>query len=586
MLDYATIKAVNPALALHYRSLRRARKAEAKAATIAVTPVSLVIGNCALRSDGDRVRWTAYVRPMADDASIQSVTFDLHPTFAKPTIVIASAPFEINVSHNCVSSAMRAKRAVYSFLLPPSPPPTHLVQRNGWGTFTIGITVLDVHGGSHAFSHELSFDTTAPTERVVTFAPAAAAAVAPVTTPVTSSTHRTWSGISEHLMHGRAAVGLGFEPPNLVTFCEDEARPGYTSMSAHEYSDNPVVLREKVKLLAAMIKRSKRCTAYTGAGISTASGIDDYASKSKASAATGTSAAKSGMRAKKKKGGLDASPTFAHFTLVELFRAGHLRHWVQQNHDGLPQKAGLPQEAINEIHGAWFDPSNPVVPMSGHLRTDLCEDLETHVEHADLVLAMGTSLCGMNADRVVEGAARRCIDDGAGEGSVIVGFQRTAMDNLASLRIYARIDEVMLLLAMEMELPTPGRHVAAPVIPINSRIPGATSGKLCVHKFLVPYDRTTGALLSPAKAAIKANWMVWNLSQGTAIKLTDGPGKGFVGKIRVAPTSRECAYCTEFPSTREGSKQFGRGRCIYAMGDWWIHAACAGTVPSLPVVNV
>ena len=47
------------------------------------------------------------------------------------------------------------------------------------------------------------------------------------------------------------------------------------------------------------------------------------------------------------------------------------RHWVQQNHDGLPQKAGYPQQHLNEIHGAWFDPSNPVVPMSGTLREDL-----------------------------------------------------------------------------------------------------------------------------------------------------------------------------------------------------------------------
>lgn len=42
--------------------------------------------------------------------------------------------------------------------------------------------------------------------------------------------------------------------------------------------------------------------------------------------------------------------------LVALSRAGYLKHWVQQNHDGLPQKAGYPQEHINEIHGAWFDP--------------------------------------------------------------------------------------------------------------------------------------------------------------------------------------------------------------------------------------
>ena len=40
-------------------------------------------------------------------------------------------------------------------------------------------------------------------------------------------------------------------------------------------------------------------------------------------------------------------------------REGLLHGWVQQNHDGLPQKAGFPQERINEIHGSWYDPGNP-----------------------------------------------------------------------------------------------------------------------------------------------------------------------------------------------------------------------------------
>ena len=32
-----------------------------------------------------------------------------------------------------------------------------------------------------------------------------------------------------------------------------------------------------------------------------------------------------------------------------------LHRLVQQNHDGLPQKAGVQQELMNEIHGSWFD---------------------------------------------------------------------------------------------------------------------------------------------------------------------------------------------------------------------------------------
>jgi hypothetical protein len=63
---------------------------------------------------------------------------------------------------------------------------------------------------------------------------------------------------------------------------------------------------------------------------------------------------------------------------------------VQQNHDGLPQKAGYPQADLNEIHGAWFDPSNPVVKMTGFLREDLVQWLEREQELADLVLCLGT----------------------------------------------------------------------------------------------------------------------------------------------------------------------------------------------------
>ena len=45
-----------------------------------------------------------------------------------------------------------------------------------------------------------------------------------------------------------------------------------------EYFDSPEELEEKVQLLAEMIIMSKHMVAFTGAGISTASGIPDYRS--------------------------------------------------------------------------------------------------------------------------------------------------------------------------------------------------------------------------------------------------------------------------------------------------------------------
>ena len=107
-----------------------------------------------------------------------------------------------------------------------------------------------------------------------------------------------------------------------------------------------------------------------------------------------------------------AQPTLGHRVLAALGNAGHIHRVVQQNHDGLPQKAGMPQQLVNEIHGAIHDPSNPVVPMSGNLRSDLFADLLDCEARADLTIAVGTSLCGMNSERVSRrrgkgGAARR-----------------------------------------------------------------------------------------------------------------------------------------------------------------------------------
>ena len=76
-------------------------------------------------------------------------------------------------------------------------------------------------------------------------------------------------------------------------------------------------------------------------------------------------------------------------------------------HTSRPLVSLLRADKINEIHGAWFDPSNPVVPMNGSLRDDLMDWLLVEEQKADLVLTMGTSLCGMNADRVVRTSSEK-----------------------------------------------------------------------------------------------------------------------------------------------------------------------------------
>ena len=79
-------------------------------------------------------------------------------------------------------------------------------------------------------------------------------------------------------MHGLLAPA-GCKTPNCIASCEEEARPGYESVEASEYLDDRATLKIKVARLAKMIRASKKCVFYTGAGISTASGTPDYASK-------------------------------------------------------------------------------------------------------------------------------------------------------------------------------------------------------------------------------------------------------------------------------------------------------------------
>ena len=105
------------------------------------------------------------------------------------------------------------------------------------------------------------------------------------------------------------------------------------------------MLQAKVDTLARLMEASQHCLIYSGAGISTNSGISDYATR------TGTGSSTS--QRPKLRSPYEAQPTYAHRGLVALHYAKFIQYWVQQNHDGLPQKAGLPQYAINEIHGAW-----------------------------------------------------------------------------------------------------------------------------------------------------------------------------------------------------------------------------------------
>eukprot|EP00494_Astrolonche_serrata_P006913 UN06938 len=207
--------------------------------------------------------------------------------------------------------------------------------------------------------------------------------------------------------------------------------------------------------------------------------------------------------------------------------------------------------------------------MSGTLRDDLFQWMCEWQHKADLTIAMGTSLCGMSADKCVEYPANNYIKKNKGYGSVIVGLQRTALDGKASIRIFAKIDQVVALLAEELGMEIPALKPYKPKIP--------KSAQVREHCFRVPYDKKGN------RTKKKSEMIIWNLTRGAAIKVTDGPGKGFEGTM--GGTYPPCHYRVYTPKQRQGHKMFGKGNVCYKMGAWWVETAVRGGWPKLPVVN-
>lgn len=354
------------------------------------------------------------------------------------------------------------------------------------------------------------------------------------------------------LAHGSLG-DLRWPMPRVSKWCDTSARSGFLTAKAHEYMDEEPVLRAKARLLAGLLREAKAAVAYTGAGISRSAGIPDWATKDPDGSAIGlTDEALAEVAA-------SALPTVAHRVLAAAHSAGLLPKWVQQNHDGLPQKAGYPQEAMNEIHGAVFDPSNPLVPMDGKVREDLHADLLQCQRQADLVLALGSSLCGMGADRLVSVVADRA-RRGKALGAVIVTLQQTVLDEDAALRIFAPLDHVAALLAEELQLD---------VKESGDRYTLSVPAEHCLggDRFSVRYG-DDGRLLVQGEARA-----VLDLSPGAKVIITHGPDAGI-------------------PLTVEGRNEGGHyrlrsdaanGSKLYLLGAWWVDAAVVGSTPHIPI---
>lgn len=115
---------------------------------------------------------------------------------------------------------------------------------------------------------------------------------------------------------------------------------------------------------AGMVRGSRCMVAFTGAGISTESGIPDFRGPQgvwkryrpiEYQEFLRDSAARREYWRRKVESYpsiRDAEPNAGHLALARLFAAGRLRTVITQNIDGLHQKAGVPSAQVVEMHGS------------------------------------------------------------------------------------------------------------------------------------------------------------------------------------------------------------------------------------------
>jgi NAD-dependent deacetylase len=118
-----------------------------------------------------------------------------------------------------------------------------------------------------------------------------------------------------------------------------------------------------IELISRKIVESEHFITFTGAGISTESGIPDYRSKGgiwdkfqPVYIDEFMSSRDARVKYWKRKAELypdlvKARPNAAHNGLAELYKLGLLKTIITQNIDGLHQRAGVPDDAVVELHG-------------------------------------------------------------------------------------------------------------------------------------------------------------------------------------------------------------------------------------------
>lgn len=237
-----------------------------------------------------------------------------------------------------------------------------------------------------------------------------------------------------------------------------------------------------IEALAALIAESRRIVGFTGAGISTESGIPDFRSPGSPWLANKpipfqafVASEEARREAWRRKFRMDdhyagAQPSFAHRYFATLVADGRMSSIITQNIDGLHAASGVPGEAIIELHGngtyatcldcarryeladirSRFEASgeaprcdecggiikSATISFGQSMPEAAMRRARQQARSCDLFLVVGSSLVVFPAAAFLEVAKE------AGARLVIVNAEATAFDQLADLTLKSDIGTV------------------------------------------------------------------------------------------------------------------------------------------------
>ena len=242
-----------------------------------------------------------------------------------------------------------------------------------------------------------------------------------------------------------------------------------------------------------MVQRAQRAVVFTGAGISTESGIPDFRSPGGfwtrykpiafsdflASEETRLEAWRRFLMIHQTIG--EARPSAGHYAVAGLVSRGHVSRVITQNIDGLHEEAGVPRDRIIEIHGngtyarclacglrheiSWVSEvimrearppcctgcggivKSATISFGQTMPEQEMADARAATLDADLFIAMGSSL------QVFPAAGFPVMAKQNRTPLVILNREETGLDGLADLVINAEIGAVMDALVTRIESP-------------------------------------------------------------------------------------------------------------------------------------